>query len=266
MTNIWLLFLFFFNCVFVVLNCKKFCSRFYVQVLTLANNERIALKPEMRLLFEISHLKTATPATVSRAGILFINATDVGWMSYVNSWIDTRPLNSEQTILRRLFDQYVLALMLVVTNKMKTIIPISPIAMIMLICNLLECLLDPVNIPTKSADVWYEMIFAFATIWGIGSSLFKDTAADYREEFSRYFQKEFPSVTFPVESGKNIFSYYVDVQTSEFKPWTDLLPEFRLNIEVPLQMVLVDNEETIRLKYFIDTLIRARKGVMLVGM
>lgn len=49
------------------------------KVLTLANNERIALKPEMRLLFEISHLKTATPATVSRAGILFINAADVGW-------------------------------------------------------------------------------------------------------------------------------------------------------------------------------------------
>lgn len=49
------------------------------KVLTLASNERITLTPSMRLLFEISHLKTATPATVSRAGILFINAADVGW-------------------------------------------------------------------------------------------------------------------------------------------------------------------------------------------
>lgn len=55
------------------------------KVLTLANNERIALRPEMRLLFEISHLRTATPATVSRAGILFINPTDVGYMSYVRN-------------------------------------------------------------------------------------------------------------------------------------------------------------------------------------
>jgi hypothetical protein len=39
------------------------------KVLTLASNERIALTPEMRLLFEISNLRTATPATVSRAGI-----------------------------------------------------------------------------------------------------------------------------------------------------------------------------------------------------
>lgn len=49
------------------------------QILTLASNERIPLNPTMRLLFEISHLRTATPATVSRAGILYINPADLGW-------------------------------------------------------------------------------------------------------------------------------------------------------------------------------------------
>lgn len=51
----------------------------FPQVLTLASNERIPLTPTMRLIFEISHLRTATPATVSRAGILYINPTDLGW-------------------------------------------------------------------------------------------------------------------------------------------------------------------------------------------
>lgn len=36
------------------------------KVLTLASNERIALTMEMRLIFEVGHLKCATPATVSR--------------------------------------------------------------------------------------------------------------------------------------------------------------------------------------------------------
>lgn len=49
------------------------------KVLTLASNERIALTSAMRLLFEISNLRTATPATVSRAGILYINPQDLGW-------------------------------------------------------------------------------------------------------------------------------------------------------------------------------------------
>ena len=62
------------------------------KILTLASNERIALTPEMRLIFEISNLKTATPATVSRAGILYINPGDLGWNPYVTSWIETRDL------------------------------------------------------------------------------------------------------------------------------------------------------------------------------
>lgn len=58
------------------------------KVLTLVSNERIALTPEMRLLFEVSNLKNATPATVSRAGVLFINETDIGWLPYMNQWLD----------------------------------------------------------------------------------------------------------------------------------------------------------------------------------
>ncbi len=58
------------------------------KVLTLVSNDRIALTKEMRLLFEISNLKNATPATVSRAGVLYINDSDIGWMPAMNSWLD----------------------------------------------------------------------------------------------------------------------------------------------------------------------------------
>ena len=42
-----------------------------------------------RLLFEISHLRNASPATVSRAGVLYINEHDVGWAPFVQTWIDS---------------------------------------------------------------------------------------------------------------------------------------------------------------------------------
>ena len=58
------------------------------KVLTLVSNDRIPLSSEMRLLFEISNLKNATPATVSRAGVLFINETDIGYMPYITSWLE----------------------------------------------------------------------------------------------------------------------------------------------------------------------------------
>lgn len=41
----------------------------------------------MRLILEVSHLKNATPATVSRGGVLFINDSDVGWKPFFESWM-----------------------------------------------------------------------------------------------------------------------------------------------------------------------------------
>lgn len=57
------------------------------KVLTLVSQERIPLTPEMRLLLEVSNLRNATPATVSRGGVLFINDGDVGWKPYFESWM-----------------------------------------------------------------------------------------------------------------------------------------------------------------------------------
>ena len=58
------------------------------KILTLANNERIPLKPHMRCLYEIRDLRFASPATVSRAGILYIS-DDSGyqWKSYIQQWL-----------------------------------------------------------------------------------------------------------------------------------------------------------------------------------
>ncbi len=49
------------------------------RMLTLASNERIPLTPSMRLLLEINHMNHCSPATVSRGGVIYVNATDIGW-------------------------------------------------------------------------------------------------------------------------------------------------------------------------------------------
>lgn len=67
------------------------------KILTLASNERIPLKAHMRLIFEIRDLRFATPATVSRAGILFISDfTGYQWRSYVKSWLKNQPFDAER--------------------------------------------------------------------------------------------------------------------------------------------------------------------------
>jgi dynein heavy chain len=60
------------------------------KILTLINGERIAMPEQVSLLFEVEDLAVASPATVSRCGMVYYDYTDLGWQPYVNSWLETK--------------------------------------------------------------------------------------------------------------------------------------------------------------------------------
>ncbi|XP_054276549.1 dynein beta chain, ciliary [Macrosteles quadrilineatus] len=233
------------------------------KILTLASNERIALNPSMRLLFEISNLRTATPATVSRAGILYINPQDLGWNPYVTSWIETREHTSEKSNLVILFDKYIPSCLENVRTRFKKITPIVEMAHIQMLCHLLNCLLSPTNTPLDCPKEWYELYFCFACVWAFGAAMFQDQTVDHRVEFTKWWINEFKSIKFPPQG--TVFDYYIDVETKQFLPWTERLPKFELDPDMPLQAVLVHTAESIRVRYFVDLLMDNKHPVMLVG-
>ncbi|XP_070335216.1 dynein axonemal heavy chain 9 isoform X5 [Odocoileus virginianus] len=233
------------------------------KVLTLASNERIPLNPTMRLLFEISHLRTATPATVSRAGILYINPADLGWNPPVSSWINRREIQTERANLTILFDKYLPTCLDALRTRFKKIIPIPEQSTVQMLCHLLECLLTEEDIPADCPKDTYELYFVFAAIWAFGGALVQDQLVDHRAEFSKWWLSEFKTIKFPSQG--TIFDYYIDPETKKFEPWSRLIPQFEFDPETPLQACLVHTGETIRLCYFLDRLLAQRRPVMLVG-
>ncbi|GAA6224990.1 dynein heavy chain 11, axonemal-like isoform X1 [Lates japonicus] len=233
------------------------------KVLTLASNERVPLTSSMRLVFEISHLRAATPATVSRAGILYVNQQDLGWNPYVASWIDQRERQTERAHLTILFEKYVPRCLEKMRNTFKTITPIPENSMVQTLCTLLDCLLTPANIPSDSPRDLYETYFTFACIWTFGGAMYQDQLYDYRVEFSQWWTKEMKTVKLPAQG--TVFDYYLDPQTRRFLPWSDTVPPFEMETSTPLQAVLVHTAETVRLRYFMDLLLERRQPVMLVG-
>ncbi|XP_055971730.1 dynein axonemal heavy chain 17 [Sorex fumeus] len=233
------------------------------KVLTLASNERIPLNRTMRLVFEISHLRTATPATVSRAGILYINPADLGWNPVVSSWIERRKVQSEKANLMILFDKYLPTCLDRVRVGFKRITPVPEITTIQTLLYLLECLLTDTSAPPDSPKELYELYFVFACFWAFGGAMFQDQLIDHRVEFSRWWVNEFKSVKFPSQG--SMFDYYIDPDTRKFLPWTDKVPNFELDPDIPLQASLVHTTETIRIRYFMDLLMEKAWPVMLVG-
>ena len=55
--------------------------------LCLSNGERIKLIPEMKMIFECKDLSQASPATVSRCGMVYSSNENCKWPLIVSSWI-----------------------------------------------------------------------------------------------------------------------------------------------------------------------------------
>lgn len=57
--------------------------------LCLANGERIKLLPRIHLLFEVLDTASASPATISRLGVVYYHPNHLGWRPYVETWAAT---------------------------------------------------------------------------------------------------------------------------------------------------------------------------------
>lgn len=63
----------------------------------------------MRMLFEVADLAVASPATVSRCGMVYITPLPIGWRLYVLSWLKTFRTEMDQShrdLILSLFDEH----------------------------------------------------------------------------------------------------------------------------------------------------------------
>jgi dynein heavy chain len=233
------------------------------KLLTLASNERIVVKPSMKLIFEIRDLRFATPATVSRAGILFISDTAGSqWRSYVKSWIAGKVSDDQKKVeLQKLFDKYLPDTLFYCAKTFKHIIPQVQISMVICICKLLE------NIFKHHEVKGLEYIFVFAVIWCVGGGYAEKDGKDYSKEFSNWWKTEYKIVRFP---GKGtVFDYYVDIEQSTLEDWSkmsssDIISTIDTSKAIPNYTIPTVN--TISASYLMRQFIQINHCPQLVGL
>merc|ERR1719460_1798813 len=65
------------------------------KLLTLANAQRIPMSDTTKMTFEVENLNNASPATVSRCGIIFVSPTDLFWEPLFETWAGDRADRNE---------------------------------------------------------------------------------------------------------------------------------------------------------------------------
>eukprot|EP00727_Mastigamoeba_balamuthi_P008592 m51a1_g4355 putative cytoplasmic dynein 2 heavy chain 1 (4311) ;mRNA; f:228679-242475 len=88
------------------------------RLLTLPNGERIQFGPGVNFLFESDNLKFASPATVSRMGMIFMDEADISKPAILESWLQHQPQENQQMLRDNLKGYFDRALMMAANEQM----------------------------------------------------------------------------------------------------------------------------------------------------
>jgi dynein heavy chain len=239
------------------------------KMLTLASNERIPLKHYMRMIFEIRDLKYATPATVSRAGILYISMDNGSqWRSIIGSWVRSRPdellEDPDRERIHKMFETYIPDTLKYFATSLQGIVQYNDVSLSVSLLRLLDVILTRGIVLDEVA---LETAFVFCLIWGFGCVLtISDDGTDYRKLFSDWFRGKFKSVKIP--SRDTIFDYWLDPKTSKFESWkaSPAFKEVQFDSNVMnMTEITVPTAETASVSYWLDMLVRGQYNIMLAG-
>ncbi|OWF46435.1 Dynein heavy chain 6, axonemal [Mizuhopecten yessoensis] len=116
------------------------------KVLCLASGERITLSGGMRLIFEVDHLSQASPATISRCAMVYMDPVDLGWKPFVKTWLSRLPREMPESGKRYLQDMFDHAIEKGLRFARKYVrfqsIPAPEMCLISCLCHILSAFLD----------------------------------------------------------------------------------------------------------------------------
>jgi len=124
------------------------------KLLTLANGERIRLQKHCAMLFEVFDLQYASPATISRCGMVYVDPKNLGYEPYWQRWINSRQAKRQTEFARlsALYAKYVpLCVDMIcegvvegrIGQRLRGVIPLTNLNLVTQLTKMLDALLPP---------------------------------------------------------------------------------------------------------------------------
>ncbi|KAM6176988.1 dynein axonemal heavy chain 12 [Erethizon dorsatum] len=251
--------------------------------LCLMSGEIIQMSPQMSLIFEAMDLSQASPATVSRCGMIYLEPSQLGWEPLVSSWLNSlkEPLcePEHQTLLSGLFDWLITPSLKFRKKNCKELFPTSNSNVVVSLTRLFEVLLCNVveNDPTsKHIRVWIMACFIFSLIWSIGGSCDTDGRLAFDNFIRLIIMGKNEENPVPACVGKweclfdekgLVYDYMYELKNrGHWLHWNELIKSTNLEDKhVNIQDIIVPTMDTIRYTFLMDLNITSAKPLLFVG-
>ncbi|KAJ3106842.1 Dynein heavy chain 7, axonemal [Phlyctochytrium planicorne] len=245
--------------------------------LCLMSGEIIQLSNSMSLVFEVMDLAVASPATVSRCGMVYLEPERMGWKPLVQSWLEGLeflPLDHIR-FLFQLFDSLVTPSLQFVRRECKELSPTTDIGLVNSLVRLLDSLLDDVR-DAKPEEIAgnpvifqrLESRFVFSLVWSIGGSI----DAQSQLKFDSYLRQALGNLTIPMQlpipsdEGATVYDYvYETGRTDKWTLWLSTIEKIPIPLDAEFSDIIIPTKDTARYNYLMELLVTHDKPYLLVG-
>lgn len=246
--------------------------------LCLTSGEVMAMSNVMSMIFEVMDLTQASPATVSRCGMIYMESASLGLMPFYKSWLKTlNPIWLEENeeyiydMCEWLFDP----LVYYVRKHCSQLVTAGEVNLIISTLRLIEMLMDNAvegEEDTKYTRTWFLASMMTALVWGIGGILHTDSREKYDDLVKEYFrgEKGIPihierlDVSIPSE-GMLIDHYYMYKGKGCWKTWPDAVKGIQVQEQINLLQTVVPTLETEKYFYLLKLHTKFFKPLLLIG-
>ena len=260
--------------------------------LCLASSAIIVLSESITMMFEVEDLLSASPATVSRCGMVYMEPNALGLEPIIDSYIQSLPkiFNSSDfnicLLLKELFNNIAIDAIKFIRKNVKEPCPSTDSNLISSLIKIIDCYFekyrDAKSIDKNELEIFYTStisIFYYALIWSIGIT----TNEEGRKMFSEYIKPSMKEMSFNhyskiFEGGREdeyenilipqdnlVYDYFFDLNEGKWMNFSNILKNESIDSKLVYTDIIVPTVDSIRYNMVIKLLITNNKHVITTG-
>ncbi|XP_046898543.1 dynein axonemal heavy chain 5 isoform X2 [Hypomesus transpacificus] len=233
------------------------------KTLTLANGDRIPMAPCCKVVFEPHNIDNASPATVSRNGMVFMSSSVLPWSPILEGWLKKRS-PQEGEVLRQLFSSSFPELYRFSVHTLEFKMEMLEAFVIMQSINMLQGLIPPKEQGVEVSQEHMERLYVFSLMWSIGALLELGDRRRVEAWLRAHTSLHLPHI--PPDSDDTMFDYHV-TGDGQWVHWSTRVEEYVYPSDSTPEYgsILVPNVDNVRTDFLIHTISKQGKAVLLIG-